>query len=171
LVRAETIAANPPAVCTASASSRPRPTRIADYPLSARGSRLRWKDGRFELEWVMSDQASAPTTSAAAPARMVMDPRVMLAPFVGCVNSVTQRACRRTAPIASGSHGRKALVVLPSHRARLNRFLVRLALLSLLSGAAEARVASGLVPTTRVSVMTRLPPRSVRTRNEIAAFA
>jgi len=35
----------------------------------------------------------------------------------------------------------------------------------------EARVASGLVPATRVSVMTRLPPRSGRTRNEIAAFA
>jgi hypothetical protein len=56
----------------------------------------------FELEWVMSDHASSPTTSAAAPARMVLDLRVMLAPFVGCVNSVTQRACGRTAgkPVA-----------------------------------------------------------------------
>jgi hypothetical protein len=49
--------------------------------------------------------ANAATTSAVAPARKVMDlVRVMLAPFVGCVNLVTQRACGRTGALASRSH-------------------------------------------------------------------
>jgi hypothetical protein len=76
---------------------------VADCPFAVFGGA-----GEFALLAPLPPQPAAaktPTTSAVAPARKVMDlVRVMLAPFVGCLNSVTQRACGRTTPFASRSH-------------------------------------------------------------------
>jgi hypothetical protein len=76
---------------------------VADCPFAFFGGA-----GEFALLSPLLPQpaaANAATTSAVAPARKVMDlVRVMLAPFVGCVNLVTLRACGRTEALASRNH-------------------------------------------------------------------